>query len=218
MTIWHKMLRSPLFWILSLSFLFFYPIFRSVIRELPPPKPVLGKVPPFRLTNEFGKSFGSEDLKGRAYLANFAFTSCPTTCPALMKNLQKVQRRVRGLGQKVAIVTFTVDPENDTPPVLFQHAREYKANPYIWTFLTGQRKALKKLLIGGLKVPMGDEEEFVGKVDNEEVSLFDIAHTTKLVLVDGRGGIRGYYSTDKEGINHLMIDLGLLVNHDITLI
>ncbi len=216
-TKFERMIRSPWFWIFSVLFLFTYPVLRSVVRKLPPPNPVIGQVPAFSLTNEFGKTFGSKDLKGKSYLASFAFTSCPTTCPALMQNLQKVQKRIRGLGQKVAIVTFTVDPENDKPEVLFQHSRKYKSNPYIWTFLTGEKEAVRELLVDGFKVPMGEEEEFVGKVDNRDVTLFDIAHTTKLVLVDGRGGIRGYYSTDKDGINNLMIDLGLLVNREIPL-
>ena len=188
-----------------------------MLRELPPPKAAIGQVPDFSLTNQFGKAFGSGNLKGRAYLANFAFTTCPTTCEALMQNLQKVQKRIRGLGQKVAIVTFSVDPEHDRPAVLFKHAMKYKANPHIWSFLTGEKGEIQKLLIDGFKVPMGQREEFVGKVDGEDISLFDIAHTTKLVLVDGKGAIRGYYSTDKDGINNLMIDLGLLVNRELTL-
>ncbi len=211
----HRLVRSPWFWCLGLCFLFSYPIFRSVTRELPPPNPVLGQVPPFRFTNQFGQEFGGRELKGRVYLANFAFTSCPTTCPALMQTLQKVQKRIRGLGQKVALVTFTVDPQNDTPEVLLEYARQHRANPFVWTFLTGEKAKLRELLVEGFKVPMEEPEIFEGKVDGQTVSLWDIAHTTKLVLVDGAGGIRGYYSTDEEGINHLMIDLGLLVNRHV---
>ncbi len=208
----HKLVRSVWFWSLGLTFLFCYPIFRSVTRELPPPQPTLGQVPEFRLTNQYGKAFGSRELSGKAYLASFAFTTCPTTCPALVQNLQKVQKRIRGLGQKVAIVTFSVDPQNDTPEVLLKYSRDYRANPYVWTFLTGDKAQLRELLVKGFKVPMGDPETFAGKLDGDDIELLDIAHTSKLVLVDGEGGIRGYYSTDKEGINHLMIDLGLLVN------
>ena len=213
-----KIVRSFWFWAIGLFLLFTYPLVRSITRKLPPPSPILGQVPEFRLTNEFGKPFGSKQLRGKSYLASFAFTTCPTTCPALMENLQKVQKRVRGLGQKVALVTFSVDPDNDTPKVLFRHARKYRSNPHVWTFLTGKKEDMRSLLIDGFKVPMGDGESFVGKVDNKDVTLFDIAHTTKLVLVDARGSIRGYYSTDKEGINHLMIDLGLLVNREFSLL
>ena len=74
---------------------------------------------------------------------------------------------------------------------------------------------MRRLLVDGFRVPLGDREEFSGRVDGERVDLFDIAHTTRLVLVDGRGGIRGYYPTDEEGVNRLMIDLGLLVNREL---
>ena len=207
-----KLVRSPKFWAFSVFLLFAFPVFRSLVRKLPPPPPTLSQVPPFTLTNQFGRPFGSQDLKNKIYLASFAFTSCPTTCPKLMQNLKKIQKRVRGLGQKVHIVTLSVDPKNDTPSVLLKQARLYKSNPYIWTLLTGDEKTLRDLIVQGFQVPLGQREEISGKVDGQGVSLFDIAHTTKVALVDGKGGIRGYYPTDREGINRLMIDLGLLAN------
>ena len=212
-----KLVRSYWFWITFTAIMFFFPIINSIRKTLPPPTPIIGQVPPFQLINEFGRPFGSTHLAGKVYLASFAFTSCPTTCPALMKNLQIIQKRIRGLGQKVAIVTFSVDPENDTPNILFKHARQYQANPHIWNFVTGTKKQMKDLLVKGFKVPMGDSEEIQKKIDDHDITLFDIAHTNKLVLVDGSGGIRGYYSTDKDGINLLMIDLGLLVAREIAI-
>ena len=212
-----KLMRSYWFWGIFTITMFFIPIINSLRKTLPPPTPVIGKVPSYELTNEFGKPFGSKNLKGRVYLASFAFTSCPTTCLGLMKNLQIVQKRIRGLGQKVAIITFSVDPENDTPKILFKYARQYQANPHIWNFVTGTHKKMKNLLVKGFRVPMGELEEVEKKVEDQAITMFDIAHTNKLVLVDGNGGIRGYYSTDKEGINLLMIDLGLLVSREIAI-
>ena len=112
------------------------------------------------------------------------------------------------MGQKVAIVSITVDPENDNPKVLFKHARKLNANPYVWKFLTGTQEQLNSLLIKGFKVPMGEKPV--------DVDLYDIAHSGKIVLVDYKGDIRGYYSSDKDGVNKLMIDLGLIVNRPIT--
>ena len=175
------------------------------------------QIPSFELTNEFGHPFGSKNLEEKIYLASFAFTSCATICPGLMEKLKVIQKRVRGLGDKIAIVTFTVDPENDTPKVLHKYARNLRANPHIWNFLTGERGRLKSLLVEGYKVPMGDEaEEFVGKVDGHAVSLMDIAHTGKIVLVDKNSYVRGYYSTDDVSVDQLMIDVGLLVNRKYT--
>lgn len=207
-----RVIKKPLFWALFCSLSLVLPVLKSMNRELPPELPVLSQVPEFNLKNEYGESFGSKNLKGKIYLANFLFTTCPSTCPALVNQLKTVQKRVRGLGQKVAIVSFTVDPTNDTSEVLKKYALKNKYNPYIWSWLTGEKTDLKNLLVGGFKVPMGDGGTFDGKVDGEDVSLFDIAHTNKIVLVDVIGRVRGYYSTDMEGVNKLMIDLGLLAN------
>jgi protein SCO1/2 len=208
-----RLMRSKSFWIVAWLFLFSYPIYRTLHRELPPPLPIFYKVPEFNLTNEFNKSFGTKDLQGKYYIANFMFTSCPTTCPALMEKMDIIQNRIRGLGTKAAIVTFTVDPSVDTPEVLYKFARKRNTNPYVWNFLTGTEADLKKIVIEGFKVPMGNKETIQKTLGANQVSLIDIAHSDKVVLVDDKGQIRGYYSTDKENMNHLMIDLGLLVNN-----
>ena len=208
-----KMVRTKSFWILFWLFSFSYPVYRTLNRTLPPPLPVYYKVPEFTLTNEFKKPFGSADLKGKFYIANFMFTSCPTSCPALMEKMDLVQKRIRGLGTKAAIVTFTVDPEVDTPDVLFKYARKRHSNPFIWNYLTGTQAELEKIVINGFKVPMGNKEAIVKKLDANPVTLFDIAHSEKVVLVDDKGQIRGYYSTERVEMDKMMIDLGLLVNN-----
>ncbi len=199
-----KLVRSKLFWVLMTGFFFSYPIFRSVTRELPADLPVLATVPEFTFTAENGENFGSEDLKGKVYIANFIFTKCQTVCPALLNRLQSVQHRLRGVMDRAAIVSFTVDPENDTPAVLFDKATQVKAKPTVWRFLTAPVEQTHKLLVDGFKVPMG-KKEFANNV-------WDVAHSEKLVLVDKQGQIRGYYSTEKDSINQLMIDTGLLIN------
>ena len=208
-----KIMRMKSFWILFWSLSFTYPIYRSLTRTLPPPLPIYYTVPEFTLTNEFKKPFGSKDLKGKFYIANFMFTSCPSSCPALMDKMDIIQKRIRGLGTKAAIVTFTVDPTTDTPEVLFKYARKRNSNPYIWNFLTGSKSDLEKIVINGFKVPMGNKETVTKKLDDKTITLMDIAHSDRVVLVDSLGQIRGYYSTEKVEMDRLMIDLGLLVNN-----
>lgn len=209
----HRLIRMKSFWFVVWLALFSYPVYRSLNRTLPPPLPIYYQLPEFKLVNDFGKPFGSEELKGRFYIASFAFTSCPTTCPPLMDKLELVQKRIRGVGQKAAIVTFTVDPEVDTPEVLFKYARKRHANPAIWHFLTGTEQDLRKIVIDGFKVPMGNKEQMNFPVGDDSVTLFDIAHTEKLALIDDQGRVRGYYGTDKKEMDRMMIDLGLLVNN-----
>lgn len=211
--LFYRLVRTKIFWLIFWSLSFSYPIYRSITRKLPPPLPVYGTIPAFQLTNEFGKPFGSKDLKGKFYIANFMFTSCPTTCPHLMEKMDEVQKRIRGIGTKGQIVTFTVDPEVDSPEVLFRFARKRHSNPFVWNFLTGARTDLQKILIDGFKIPLNQKHEIKKQVENLSITLMDIVHSDKVVLVDDLGRIRGYYSTDSIGIDKLMIDLGLLINN-----
>lgn len=202
-----KTIRSKWFWIFFLLWGFSYPIYRSLNRTLPPDLPVITQVPEFELISENGQRFGSNDLKGRIYLANFAFSRCPSVCPKMMGDLEKIQKRIRGTGKKVAIVTFTVDPEYDNETVLFDLARKHHANPHVWTFLTGSDKeAMFKLYRDGFKVG----------VEHNPKDMFDIAHSEKIVLVDAANRVRGYYSFEKNDVNKLMIDVGLLINRPST--
>jgi protein SCO1/2 len=84
-------------------------------------------------------------------------------------------------------------------------ARKWKANPFIWKFLTADIDHLKNVLVNGFKVPIGNKEY--------SKSIYDIAHSEKIVLVDQIGNIRGYYKMEKNDINRMMIDLGLLANN-----
>ncbi|MCM2348423.1 MAG: SCO family protein [Bacteriovoracaceae bacterium] len=202
-----NLVRSKLFWVLFLLFGFSYPIYRSLNRTLPPELPVIAHVPEFELISENGQRFGSKDLQGRVYLANFVFSRCPTVCPKMLLDLEKIQKRIRGTGKKVAIVTFTVDPEYDNEKVLFDLARKHDANPYTWTFLTGtDKEAMFKLYRDGFKVG----------VEQNPKDMFDIAHSEKIVLVDGDNRVRGFYSFETNDVNKLMIDVGLLINRPST--
>ncbi len=201
------LVRHWAFWVCFILFSFSYPIYKSVYRILPPELPIISKVPDFQLISENGQRFGSADLRGRVYLANFVFARCPTVCPKMLGELQKIQKRVRGTGKKVAIVTFTVDPENDTERVLFDLARKHDANPYVWTFLTGSDKeAMFNLYRDGFKVG----------VEQNPKDMFDIAHSEKIVLVDAENRVRGFYAFDTNSVNQLMIDVGLLINRPST--
>lgn len=200
-----KLVSSKLFWFIACGLLFAYPVTKSINRNLPAELPVYSTVPDFRFTDENGRSFGTNELKGKVYIANFMFTSCVTSCPLLLKQVQKVQHRMRGVIDRAAIVSFTVDPDHDTTEVLFNKAREMKANPVVWRFLNASIADTKKLLVDGFKVPVGDKA-----VAN---NIMDVAHSNKFVLVDQYGRIRGYYSSDKDGINKMMIDTGLVINN-----
>lgn len=161
--------------------------------------PVIAQVPEWTLINEAGRPFGSRDLVGKVYLANFVFSRCPSVCPKMLKDTVELQKKLEPLGTKVALTSFTVDPDFDQPAVLAKVARDYQANPKVWSFLTSEDKAgLLKLYNEGFKIgvsearPIGD--------------LFDIAHSERIVLVDQESRIRGFYSYTPESLQQLVAD------------
>ena len=192
---------SPGFWIVLVGAIFFGNIIRSVTATVPePPKPLYG-VPNFTLVDQTGEGFGTEQLRGKIWIANFIFTSCPTMCPELTTKMQRVKHRVRGMGNAVHLVSFSVDPERDTPDVLARYAVRYGASPTKWSFLTGDLSSVEDAVVNGFKMTMDRQEGS---------SVFDITHGQRFVLVDPDMKIRGFYETDKPGLDRLMKDVGLL--------
>jgi protein SCO1/2 len=153
---------------------------------------VLGQVPGFELTAETGQPFDSKSLNGKVWVADFIYTTCPGPCPrmsSLMRQVQKASSMIPG----VQLVSFTVDPEHDTPSVLAQYAARYNAQPGLWHFLTGPREALDHLARDAFKL------------SNVDASL---NHSTRLVLLDRQSRIRGYYGTsDSDPVVQLVRDM-----------
>ena len=140
-------------------------------------------------------AFGSEDLRGTVYVANFFFTRCPSICPLLMNGMAQLQEKYRAVrAEGIRLVSFTVDPENDRPDRLKEYAGTCGVDAARWTLLTGEHESVRKLLVEGFRVAMG-EPETVGE------NLIDIAHTGKFVLVDQQGGIRGFYDYHQAGLD-----------------
>ncbi len=199
--IWRVFGRSA-FWVAGVALLAIAPVAGALSRHLPDPPPVYVTLPRFELTNSFGGKFGSAQLDHHVWVASFAFTSCPSVCPKLMKKLQIVQHRTRNAGSAVNIVTFSVDPETDTPEKLRAYGKRFKASPYRWKFLTGDLSVIEKTVVGGFKLAMGKDAD----------NLFEIFHSERFALVDRTGRIRGYYEATDEGIDKLVRDIGLVLN------
>lgn len=157
----------------------------------PEPLPQLGALPAFSFTRQDGQPFGLEQLKGRVWVANFIFTRCPTICPLFNQKMKGVQERTADLGERLPLVSFSVDPKYDTPERLDAYARKHGANPARWSFLTGDYERLKDTIVNGFKVSMGRENA-------DEEDLLAIFHGTHFVLVDATGQVRGYYNSDDE--------------------
>jgi cytochrome oxidase Cu insertion factor (SCO1/SenC/PrrC family) len=161
----------------------------------------LGAVPAFTLVSQTGATVQRTDLDGQVWIADFIFTSCKGTCPmmsAQMRRVDEMLARERG----VKLVSFSVDPERDTPQRLAEYGAEFGARPERWIFLTGDKAALRDLSITGFHLP-ASEASTAEVAAGQEI----ITHSTRFVLVDRAGHIRGYYSgTDANAVQQLVED------------
>ena len=163
--------------------------------------PVLATLPEFSFISQSGDSFGSAELKGHTWIANFIFTRCVMSCPMQTARMAELQEPLRGHARwnEISMVSFSVDPEYDTPQVLRSYAEQYGADGGHWKFLTGAREDIWQLSKKGFKLPVAEEQMEVG------LPLF---HSSMLVLVDGQQQIRGYYDgLGAEGLEKIRNDL-----------
>ncbi len=164
------------------------------------PLPVYWQIPPFHLTAQSGQPFDSKSLAGSVWVADFIYTTCPGPCPRMSSQMRGVQTAVQST-PGVKLVSFTVDPKEDTPAVLAAYATRYHAEPGRWYFLTGAQADLQTLCRDGFKL---------GNVDGT------LQHSTRFVLVDRHGRVRGFYnpSEDDAAMPKLLHDIRTLVAQD----
>lgn len=186
--------RSPFLWSGVIAIILIT-VLTPITRRVPHPPEVLGTVPAFTMVNHHSQSFGSEQLAGKTWVASFIFTRCKTFCPMITKQLLDLQGKITNSQLPLQIVSFTVDPEFDTPETLNRFAGTVAANPNIWTFVTSDQDKLKSLIENGFKLAMGER--------TEASDLIDIAHAQKLVLVDAQGRVRGYYDASAAGVDEI---------------
>jgi protein SCO1/2 len=158
------------------------------------------KVMDFSFINQNADTFTQAQVEDKIYVADFFFTTCPSICPIMGKNLKKLSDKFIN-DDEVHFLSYTVDPEEDTPDVLKAYAQAIGANEAIWTFLTGNKKDLYHVAREGYKVTAmegdGGEEDFI--------------HTQNFVLIDKARQIRGYYDgTDSLEMRKLEKDILLL--------
>ncbi len=172
--------------------------------------PVYGAIPDFQLIRETGSPVALSDLKGKIWIANFIFTRCAGVCP-LMSNRMRALQDVLTQEAQVRFISFSVDPEYDTADVLSSYSERFKSDPAKWFFLTGDKQMIYAL----------SEQHFhlgVSEIPEKEREALDqsVRHSSKFVLVDRDGKIRGYYDSDSDsGIAAVIRDARLLLEEKI---
>lgn len=157
-----------------------------------------GAVPDFALTERTGRTLTLSDLRGKIWLADFIYTACKDTCPLESASMARLQSDLAG--ESFRLVSFSVDPERDTPAVLARYADLFHADPARWFFLTGKKTDVYRLVQEGFHlsaIPIDDLPHVEGEV----------FHDAHFILVDGSAQIRGYYeSNDPAALKRLAAD------------
>ena len=137
----------------------------------------------FVLTNQYKKRFGSNDLKGKVYLTEFFFTSCPSVCPKVAKQMQAIHKEL-STEPNFALVSVTLDGKRDTPSRLYDYAEEKEGNDSNWYFLSGEREEVYDL---------ASDSYFVAAYQDTTRQTDNIMHDGIVVLVDQQGHVRGMF-------------------------
>jgi protein SCO1/2 len=169
-------------------------------RQPPPPMAVYGHVPTFQLVDQGGAPFTDGSMAGHVNVVDFIFTRCAASCPRLTARMADLQGRLARAGSSARLVSFSVDPDNDTPAVLAEYAARAGADPSRWSFVTGPVDTVKAAVVGGFKIAL----EKLPKGAND----YDVTHGDWFVLVDPTGKLRGYYTTDEPNdLDRVLIDV-----------
>ncbi|TVZ58596.1 protein SCO1/2 [Flavobacteriaceae bacterium MAR_2010_105] len=137
------------------------------------------KVPPFSFTNQDGKTVTNEDYLGKVYVVEFFFTTCPTICPRMNKNLVQIQNTFKGI-ENFGVASFTINPATDTPEVLKAYADHYGITNPNWNLLTGDQDKIYALANEGFPLYVAQDQDVEGGFE----------HSGHFALIDKKGFIR----------------------------
>ncbi len=178
--------------------LVFLALLAACSKPAPPPK--YWSIPDFKLTERSGQPFDSASLKGKVWVADFFFASCPGVCPMLSARMAAVHQQFAG-EDGVRFVSITTDPATDTPAALREYAARFKADAR-WSFLTGDKVYIWNLCQTGFKLSVVESPK----------SPEPITHSSRLVLVDKTGTVRGTYEgVGEEGPKKIVEDIRRLL-------
>jgi cytochrome oxidase Cu insertion factor (SCO1/SenC/PrrC family) len=145
---------------------------------------VLYDAPSFSLTDQEGKTVTRDSLRGQVWVAMVFFTQCPGVCPAMTMRMTELQKAVTS--RDVKIVSFTLDPEHDTPEAMKVYAERFNTDQSRWFFLTGPKDTMYETARG---LKLAAEPAHDGQ---------PIVHTQKVLLIDREGRVRGVYDTNDD--------------------
>lgn len=166
---------------------------------------VYPKIPDFEYLNQDSVMIKSEDMKGKVWIADFFFTSCPTICPVMTTQMKRLQAMTDDLSDQVQFISFSINPTNDQPSVLRRYREHHGITAKNWYFFTGDEEATHELGVDYFMVHANADEDSPG----------GYAHSPAFTLVDREGYVRGVYvGTDTDQVNLLEKDLRKLLKYE----
>lgn len=158
-------------------------------------------IAPFSVINQNGQAISEQDYDNSIYVADFFFTTCPSICPIMTKNMYALQQRL-GPYLDVKLLSFSVTPEIDTVEQLKRYAIENKVNDSRWNLVTGSKKEIYELA----------RKSYLVVKEDGDGGPHDMIHTENFVLVDKQKRIRGYYDgTQAAAMNEILRDIAILI-------
>lgn len=173
------------------------PIFGERVYDEQLKDTVYHTLPDFSFTDQGGKTISLKEIDTNIIIANFFFASCPDVCPKLNRKVQELYEKTAAV-PNLRFISHTVDPDNDSVPVLAEYAKRFHADAQRWHFVTGPKQALYDIAMKGYLVPVTQEDT-------------TIDHTQNIILVDPWRHIRGYYDgLNEDEIKRLMDEIKVL--------
>ena len=156
----------------------------------------------FELINQNGDTITEQDYEGKIYVADFFFTTCPTICPIMTKNMATIQGSILD-DNDVLLLSHSVTPQIDSVPQLKKYALEKGVVDTKWNLVTGDKKQIYELA----------RKSYLAVKTDGDGGPFDMIHTENFILIDKEKRIRGFYDgTNPEAIEKLLEDLAVLKN------
>lgn len=171
----------------------------------------IGPAPKFELVNQDNKKITNETYKGKVYVLEFFFSTCPTICPKMNESMLLIEKKFFG-NPNFGIVSITIDPEHDNPQVLKDHAKLLGVKSLNWNFLTGDKAYIFNLANKGFNLYAGENKKVAGGFE----------HSGLFALIDKNGNIRCrndefgnpilyYDGLDKKGVRNIQQDINILL-------
>jgi len=172
----------------------------------------IGPAPKFELVNQDNIKISNDTYKGKVYVLEFFFTTCPSICPKMNQSMLLIENKFFG-NPNFGIVSITIDPSHDTPAVLKQHAELLGVKSSNWNFLTGDREYIFNLANKGFNLYAGENSNVQGGFE----------HSGLFALIDKNGNIRCrkddfgnpilyYDGLEKKGVRDIQQDIAKLLN------